>query len=538
MRFPLVSTDTAPADVPSAHFSRLRLFTVARRTLLTPAEDVQGEWQVTHPDTARNFSAVAFYFGRELATSLDIPIGLIHASWSGTAGEEWLDAAWLEADPDFAPILERWRETPEEERVIYHRPEPVRLELDDVRLLGDDGASRPLATFDDGAARTLPGGSVDFAWTSAPQVGFSLARGRGRRGWAVLVSGGIDAADVAMLQVGFRPWGEPVDLRTFRGLAFDLRGEGAIKLRLLQPSITDWDDYASPIITATSDWRTVTIAFRDLAQAGWGRRLPLTLEAASGIGIEVLPVHRAMKRPPAGLFNGMILPLVPFAIRGAVWYQGESNTPRAYQYRRLLPAIIAGWRAAWRQGDLPFGIVQLPGYGKRRAEPRGSRWAELREAQLMALSLPQTGLAVTIDQGDPDDVHPRRKIDVGRRLALWALGAVYGRDVVYSGPLYESTSREPGRLRVRFRNAGSGLASRNGEALRGFAVAGADQTFRWAEARIDGDELVVWSDDVPRPVAVRYAWADSPDATLIGRDGLPASPFRSDDWPGKTVDER
>jgi sialate O-acetylesterase len=266
--------------------------------------------------------------------------------------------------------------------------------------------------------------------------------------------------------------------------------------------------------------------------------MPLTLDAAAGIGIDVLPRERPTKRPPAGLFNAMIRPLAPFGIRGAVWYQGEGNTARAYQYRKLLPAIVAAWRDAWAQGDFPFGIVQLPGYGKPRAEPRGSRWAELREAQLLTLAVPATGLAVTIDQGDPEDVHPRRKREVGRRLALWARGAVYGRDVVHEGPRYESVSREPGRLRVRFRHAASPLAARDDGPLRGFAVAGADRAFRWAEARIDGAEVVVWNDAVPAPIAVRYAWADSPDATLVNRAGLPASPFRSDDWPGKTADER
>jgi sialate O-acetylesterase len=538
MRFPLGATDTAAADVPAAFWPRLRLFTVARKTALTPAEDVQGAWQVTTPETARDFSAVAYYFGRELATTLDVPIGLVHVSWSGTAGEEWLDAASLARDPDFAPILQRWHAAPEEEQAIYRRPEPVRIELDDFRWLGAGDASEPLADFDDGMARTILGGGMSFDWTSAPRVAFTLARGRDRMGWAALLSGTLDSADVALLRMPFRPWEAPVDLGRFQGLRFAIRGSGALRLRLLQPSITDWDDYATAPIAATPEWRTVTVAFHDLAQAGWGRRLPLTLDAASGIGIELLPAVRTSKRPPSGLFNGMIRPLAPFGIRGAVWYQGEGNTARAYQYRRLLPAIIGGWRAAWGQEDFPFGIVQLPGYGKSRPEPRGSRWAELREAQLMTLAVPQTGLAVTIDQGDPDDVHPRHKIEVGRRLARWALGAIYGRPVVYSGPRYESIRRESGRLRVHFGTAGSALVARNGEPLRGFAVAGANRAFHWADAQIEGDDVVAWSDAVPVPVAVRYAWADNPDATLVNRDGLPASPFRSDDWPGKTVDER
>ena len=241
---------------------------------------------------------------------------------------------------------------------------------------------------------------------------------------------------------------------------------------------------------------------------------------------------------PTWLYNGMITPLIPYAIRGAVWYQGESNAGRAYQYRELFPALIRDWRVNWEQGDFPFVFTQISSYGARNNQPRESAWAELREAQLLTLAVPNTAMAVTIDIGEADDIHPRNKQEVGRRLALGALHAAYNRDVVYSGPIYDSMTVEDGRIRLRFRHVGGGLVASTGESLRGFAVAGADSVFVWAKAQIDGDEVVVGSDDVAEPVAVRYGWDINPECNLYNREGLPASPFRTDDWPGMTVDKK
>ena len=537
MSFPLGSADTAAVDVPKAAHETLRFFTAPRRSALEPASDTRGAWQVSTPETAREFSAVGYYFGTELQKSLDVPVGLLNASWSGTAAEEWIDRASLEADPSFRPILDRWAAVPSDETAIYRRPAALHLELDDFQLIGD-AETVPLADFDDGAARTRMGGEWTFDWKSAPNVRFALTRAGDKSGWAAMLAGKIEANDLPLLHMSFQPWGLPIDLTRFRGVRFRVRGDAAFKLRLNVPSITDFDDDATPPIAAATEWTTVTVLFRDLKQSGWGVKLPLTLDVVSALTIEALAAHPATKRPPAGLFDGMIAPLAPFGIRGVVWYQGEGNTPRAYQYRRLLPALIRQWRALWGQGDFPFGIVQLAAYGPIHDEPRGSRWAELREAQLMTLAVPNTGLAVAIDQGDPHDVHPKHKVEVGRRLALWALATSYGKDVVYSGPIYDSMRVEPGKIRVHFRHADGGLVAAEGKPLRGFAVAGSDQTFHWAQAQIEGGDVVVWSDDVRKPVAVRYAWADSPDATLFNAAGLPASPFRTDDWKGKTADVR
>jgi len=237
---------------------------------------------------------------------------------------------------------------------------------------------------------------------------------------------------------------------------------------------------------------------------------------------------------PCSLFNGMIAPLAPYAMRGVIWYQGESNARNAAAYRRTFPALIRSWRKAWGQGDFPFLFVQLANFHQQPAQPVESQWAELREAQTMALAVPNTAMAVAIDIGEADDIHPKNKQDVGRRLALGALKLAYGRDIVHSGPIYKSMTTENGAIRLRFGHVGSGLIAKDGGVLKGFAVAGEDRRFVWAEAHIDGDSVVVSSRQVARPVAVRYGWADNPDCNLYNREGLPASPFRTDDWPRPT----
>ena len=234
----------------------------------------------------------------------------------------------------------------------------------------------------------------------------------------------------------------------------------------------------------------------------------------------------------------MIAPLSPYTIRGAIWYQGESNASRAYQYRELFPTMIKSWWKAWRLGDFPFLFVQLANFREVKEEPGESDWAELREAQSMTLDLPNTGMAVIIDIGEADDIHPKNKQDVGKRLALWALANSYGKDVVYSGPLYTSMERKGSKIVLHFDHVGGGLVAGGDKPLKGFAIAGADQKFVWADARIVGDTVVVGSESVKDPVAVRYAWADNPICNLYNKAGLPASPFRTDAWPGVTVDNR
>jgi sialate O-acetylesterase len=235
---------------------------------------------------------------------------------------------------------------------------------------------------------------------------------------------------------------------------------------------------------------------------------------------------------PGGLYNGMIAPLFSYTIGGLVWYQGESNGNYGAQYARLLPALIGNWRQGWGLGDLPFLVVQLPNCGKIETEPTDRNgWALVREGQLKALSLPKVGLAVSIDVGEPSNLHPPRKREIGERLALAALAVAYDRKIVASGPLFESARVDGERLRLKFKEVGGGLVAKGDGPLKGFAIAGADKKFYWAEATIEGAEIVVQSPKVKAPVAARYAWAAAPEGNLYNKEGLPASPFRTDDWP-------
>jgi sialate O-acetylesterase len=230
--------------------------------------------------------------------------------------------------------------------------------------------------------------------------------------------------------------------------------------------------------------------------------------------------------------------VIPYGIRGAIWYQGETNAGRAYQYRTLFPAMIEAWRAEWKEGDFPFYFVQLANFMDTKPSPSDSAWAELREAQSMTLKLPNTGEAVIIDIGEARDIHPKNKQDVGKRLALWALAKTYGKEVVFSGPTYKSLEIDGGKAILTFDSLGGGLVAKGGDELKGFAIAGSDKKFVWATARIDGDKIVVSSSDVPHPVAVRYAWADNPACNLYNKADLPASPFRTDDWSGVTANSQ
>ena len=236
-------------------------------------------------------------------------------------------------------------------------------------------------------------------------------------------------------------------------------------------------------------------------------------------------------RRPTGLYQGMILPVSPYAIRGVIWYQGERNSPRAYQYRTLFPALIADWRALWNNPRLPFLFVQLAPFGTPSPEPRDDLWAELREAQLMtSQTVAHTAMAVITDVGEQTNIHPVKKQPVGARLALAARALVYGEKIEYSGPIYRSMTIDGNHAVLSFDHVGQGLVAQDGP-LTGFAICGADHKFVYAEAEIRGDEIRVWSPQVPAPVAVRYGWAGFPVVNLWNQDGLPASPFRTDDFP-------
>lgn len=538
MTFSLDGAENAATEVPKADYPQIRLFTVPRRIALDPQRNTRAaHWEVCTPDTAKSFSAVAYFFAREIYKRLHVPVGVVESSWPGTAIEMWVSPEVLRSDAEFRPIVEESDRVTARQKDLVRNARPFELEFDDFELIPTDpnSAAKLLSDFDDATSVLKSGGSFSYSWSDARDSRFDLVSpGRGGSGFAARLSGKSDGTNDAILTVSYQADQSSTNLMPFAGLRFSVRGSGSFRFRSKQPTISDYDDYATPVLKAANEWRQVTVLFRDLRQDGWGVVKEFTHEALTGFSIECLTDLEYSPIPPSSLYQGMIAPLLPYQFRGALWYQGESNAMRAHQYRKLLPAMIQNWRSAFQQ-DLEFLIVQLPNHGAIPAEPGQSAWAELREAQLMtAEHLPHTGIAVTIDVGDPKDLHPHRKLEVGQRLALWALGTIYKLPIEYSGPLYQGMQVEGSAVRLQFKHVGTGLVERGETGLQGFEVAGPDRKFHWAEARIEGSTVVVSSKGTPAPVAVRYAWGDSPPCNLFNQEGLPASPFRTDNWPGIT----
>ncbi|HWW74231.1 MAG TPA: sialate O-acetylesterase, partial [Pyrinomonadaceae bacterium] len=496
----------------------------ARWAVCTPANITQGGWG--------GFSAVAYFFGRRLHKDLNVPIGLIHSSWGGTAAEGWVSPEVISTLPEFVPVVnnlaQAWADSKQppanfDEALAawWAKNDPgSAAKWADPSLDASDWKTMRLPTYWEDAG--LPGfdGVVWFRRT------FELPAD-----WAgrdlLLSLGPVDDVDTTFVNGvpvgGLSQWDAQ---RTYHVNARLLKpGTNTIAVRVLdggvgggiygkpeQLNIGPAED-AAPISLA-GEWRyRVSVPLAELKEQ----------PPRSGGNDFSVPVIR---------YNGMIAPLVPYAIKGAIWYQGETNVGRAPQYEKIMALLVRDWRARFRSGDFPFLVVQLANFLERRDAPVDSEWARLREAQLhVSRDVPHSGLAVTIDIGEAKDIHPKDKQDVGERLALAALANVYGRKIEYSGPLYKSMKVEGDRVRLAFEHAEGGLVAKGGGPLKGFAVAGDDGRFVWANAVIEGKEIVVSSPEVKRPAAVRYGWADNPEVNLYNGAGLPASPFRTDDWP-------
>lgn len=523
----------ADLEIATADHPRIRLFDILPRAKGTPQETTPGiRWEVCSPSTIVRFSAVAYFFGRDIQESEGVPIGLINSSVGGTAAELWTSREALATLPQFdgrflpQDLCGRLVTEDRDWKLTFdHRDEGLvaghewwRPEVDDSAwecqvvpgtweangLSGFDGMvwyrtrfAVPAAVAQEAALLELgPLGDNDMTWVNGQLVG-STERNRYRRRYPV--PAGLLKAEGNVVAVRLANRTGPGG---FLGRRDDLFLEvGGEQISLADPDVT---------------WRrAVGIDWRFTEPKPWRENADYLFSC---------------------LYNGMVAPVIPYGIRGVLWYQGEANAPRAHAYRQLFPALIGDWRGRWGDADLPFLYVQLANFRYQKDKPGQDAWAELREAQLMTLAVPHTAMATAIDIGDVTDIHPWNKQEVGRRLALAARATVYGDDVEYSGPLYRPGSMErSGRngLRVSFDHA-DGLATRNDGKLRGFAIAGPDRKFRWAEATIDGDSVILTSVDVPNPVAVRYAWAINPRATLVNGVGLPAVPFRTDNWPGIT----
>jgi sialate O-acetylesterase len=530
-------------EIAAADYPFIRLFTVPKSTCAQPLDDVAGSgWSVCSSASVPEFSALAYFFGRDLYQKLGLPIGLINTSWGGTIIEAWINREFISKVSDFQPFVA------EMDKINW---DVQRTEAAHLQKLMD--WERPILDKDQGFQDGKPIWSdpayndQDWLSMSVPQLWDSSAIGRFEGSvWyrinfnlaeqtriqkAVLHLGPIDEWDITWLngqEVGrMTIWDKPRVYPLNPALlnqgtnslvihVLNFYGEGGL-----------WQSQPGDI---RLELTTANGVFSIPLAGSWKYRLGMSLADKP-----VMPSSPRIQDTPTFLFNAMIHPLVKMNIRGAIWYQGESNTGRAYQYRTLLPLMIKNWRKAWHLPDFPFLIVQLANYNPVVPEPGESSWAELREAQSRTLKLKNTGLAVAIDIGEASDIHPKNKQELGRRLALAARKIAYGEKIAYSGPLYERMKVENGGIRLQFKNIFGGLIVKDGEVLQGFTIAAADRKFIQAKARIDGNTVVVWHDTIKQPVAVRYAWADNPQGcNLYNRDGLPASPFRTDDWPGIT----
>jgi sialate O-acetylesterase len=545
MQWSVAGSNQAEAEIAAAELPGLRLFTVPNIAAPVPLADCAGAWQVCTPASVSGFSAVGFFFGRHLHRELAVPVGLINTAWGGTVAEAWTSGTALRAHlPEFAAELDK---LPAQEEAIAaakarHDADmrAFNAALEELYTREEDPAAAAaryaVPELDDAAWKTMV---VPNNWETSPDfrnvdgiVWFRKTLDL-PAAWAgqdlVLRPGPIDEVDVTFFngeQVGARG-----NMRRHETRFWNVPREYPVPGRLVKAGRNVVAIRAMDAVGQGGLWGgapdTMVVERADGADA---TRVSLAGEwrCLAEFVLPPRPADASNPNRPSVLFNAMIHPLIPFAVRGAIWYQGESNAGRAAQYRKLLPTLITDWRTRWDSGPFPFLIVQLANFMERATAPQESAWAELREAQAQtAATLPDVGLAVTIDIGEAKDIHPRNKQDVGLRLGLAAQAIAYGQTLPFSGPVYDGMTVADGKALVRFKHADGGLVAKGGP-LTGFAIAGADGTFVWAQAEIRGDTVAIWADGVAEPKAVRYAWANNPACNLVNGAGLPAVPFRTD----------
>jgi sialate O-acetylesterase len=555
MEFPMgnLKTSVYSNDLATADHPAIRHGAVAREPATVPRDSTPVKWTVCHPTNIGGFTAVGYYFGRELERELKIPIGLLHTSWGGTSAEGWTSREALATVPAF--------DARANQQIADLAATPERLT--------DFPAA--IAAWEQKYGRVDPGNRGEKeGWARTNCVTDDWQSGRLMEKWEKLgvTNGGIvwlrkefvlpESAAGNTFRLDFGWINEQYTTAYFNGQKLGDSGRAPSRFyndyvrhdvpgRLVRAGT---NVLAVRVVAATGSATALNQRGRLLGLLSLGVtnvndecwlkvELPFAPLPATALAERPAPPSAEIWRTATTLYNGMLHPLIPFAIKGVLWYQGEQDAWRAYAYRQMLPLMIDDWRARWGQGSFPFYLTQLANWQEIKPEPGESAWAEMRESQaIIARSVTNSGLAVAVDVGNPDDIHPLNKRDVGRRLALVALAKTYGKPVEFSGPVYAGMSIEGDKLRLRFTHA-EGLRSVDGGPLRRFAIAGEDRRFVWAEARLEGDSVVLSSPKVAKPVAARYAWADSPEGcNLSNPSGLPAVPFRTDDWPGVTVNNK
>jgi len=575
MEFPVHLSIGGADDMTKSANPSFRIFKVARTPTVVPREDTEGRWQVAGPQTVGDFSAVGYYFGRNIQQALRIPVGIIDTSIGGTQAESWMSPEAVAASPDLHPGRDRrnadvatypqrltdYRRNFEVWRQEYHREDKpaapaAEFAAPDLSLADWKKIKMPGRFADAG----LPDSGVIWLRKTVP-----VTSGMAKSALRIDLGGISDFATVYWngMKIGeTNHLGYPgLESRfTYEApLSLVKAGEAVLAVRI----VTAGSGGGLRAGASGSSFRVIRDGTHRFFLAGdW---LAKVEQAYPVLPADARPMPREPDLPtPAkgltsALFKGIVHPVLPVAIRGVIWYQGESNAERATAYRRTFPALIADWRRHWQQPDLPFYFVQLAGFGPIEPEPGESNWAELRESQTATLAVPYTGTAVTVDVGEEADIHPRDKATVGFRLAQVALAQDYGVKTVATAAAYQSMQVEDGAIRLHFTQDGGELVAkplpekyqpRTSEdvwrplprhslrgPLEGFAICGADRRWFWAdEAIIEGQNVVVRSLRVPQPVAVRYAWADNPVANLATTSGLPVSPFRTDDFSPVTRD--
>ncbi len=539
----------------------IRMFTVARGRANTPQDKCNGSWTVFSAKTAGSFSAVGYYFANELQNALHVPIGMINSSYGGTRAEPWATIDGMKASPifhnravQFDHVAQLWTNDKakfaieqEDAKKNYPALRTVWYKKLDTKDLGIKNKwmspvintkywrginlpattdKNPLNDFvgslwfrkDVEIPATWIGKSIDLHLCSIDEVDDTYVNGaKVGRTW-------FETADFWKVQ---RKYSIPASLVTKTKLNVTIRvlnlyyGLGFFgKPELMYLSLTD--SPAEPVISLAGQW---------LYTDG----MAITFQDMPAQPINGQPGNAANN--PSVLYNYMIAPLVPYAIRGVIWYQGESNADTPSEYNELLKTVITSWRTAWGQGDFPFAFVQLANFmAPQKSAVENGSWAEVRDAQTKTLSLPNTTMAVIIDIGEADNIHPRNKVDVGKRLALGVLANTYKQKIpLYYGPVYKSMRVKGNTIKLQF-NFNDGLKCK-GDKLNSFAIAGNDKLFYPALAYIDNNTVMVSSDKVKKPVAVRYGWANNPPCNLYNSADLPANPFRTDDWTSYQVAE-
>jgi sialate O-acetylesterase len=533
MEWPVAASNNAAQEIAAANYPQIRHFKVTNSTAGTPLEDLMhaGSWKPATPENVGAFTAVGYFFARELYKQLGVPIGLLNTTWGGTDVETWTSREAFESNAEFKNMI----------AAVGH------INLDSAAKARTQATLNKIKQFQP----SLPDATALAQWPTPALNDAAWARMKLPALWE---AGPLPDFDGVVwfrktVEVSAENAGKPAELHLAMIDDADATYVNGVKVG----STNGYNEkrmYKIPAGVLKGGKNVIAVRVEDSGGGGGiygdtadlklalgGNAIPLSGDW--GYGIESAGGGSGSTNPnafPTLLYNAMIHPLIPYAMKGVIWYQGENNAGRAHQYRTAFPLMIQDWRKRWGR-DFPFYFVQLASFNAGGGDSKkGSGWAELREAQTMTLKLPHTGMAVTTDIGEAGDIHPKNKQDVGLRLAAVALHDAYGKDNVFSGPVYQSMNVEGNKAMLRFSNTGGGLMARDKYGyLKGFEVAGADQQFYYAKAFVQGGSVVVYADEVKAPVAVRYAWADDAgDANLYNKEGFPAVPFRTDTWKGIT----